>query len=279
MDEHGRPGRCTASATRRLRATKSAGSVPLVTSHRHWSSSWDADSLYRPLGHGGTGASCSIRTAAPAAAHACADVTDGSPEAAERPPPEGGECEHGWLPPQDLGRRDRCPGHRLDLDVDARLIGVDLEEHVADAQRRALAVGDEDRDLVWAVGPRRALRFGFHGRRLGERGVLVDRRSDHATSAARGSARPDQARNRTDLTRAPVVMQRSRPLAYTARGRRESQRFRRDLSQSSRVQPRSRPPTPLACAAPLGSGVRRDPGSVGMSSARGSAPPRSNRLH
>ena len=44
--------------------------------------------------------------------------------------------------------RDRRQRHRLDLDVGARLIGVDLQEHVADAQRRALAMGDDDLDLV-----------------------------------------------------------------------------------------------------------------------------------
>jgi hypothetical protein len=59
-------------------------------------------------------------------------------EAAECRPREGGEREHGRLAPQDLRGRDRRQGHRLDLDVDARLIGVDLQEHVADAQGRAL---------------------------------------------------------------------------------------------------------------------------------------------
>jgi len=38
--------------------------------------------------------------------------------------------------------------HRSDLDVGARLIGVHLPEHVTDAQRRALAVGDDDLDLL-----------------------------------------------------------------------------------------------------------------------------------
>jgi hypothetical protein len=41
-------------------------------------------------------------------------------------------------------------GHRLDLDVGARLIGVDLQEHVADAQGRALVVGGDDLDLIHA---------------------------------------------------------------------------------------------------------------------------------
>ena len=52
------------------------------------------------------------------------------------------------LPPQDLRSRDRRHGHRLDLDVSARLIGVDLQEHVTDAQGRALAMGDDDLDLL-----------------------------------------------------------------------------------------------------------------------------------
>jgi hypothetical protein len=33
---------------------------------------------------------------------------------------------------------------------DARLIGVDLQEHVADAHRGALAMGDDDFDLLHA---------------------------------------------------------------------------------------------------------------------------------
>ena len=69
-------------------------------------------------------------------------------EAAECRPWEGGEREHGRLPPQDLRGRDRRHRHRLDLDVGARLISVDLQEHVADAQRRALAMGDDDLDLL-----------------------------------------------------------------------------------------------------------------------------------
>ena len=71
-----------------------------------------------------------------------------APEAAECLPWEGGEGEHGRLPPQDLRGRDRRHRHRLDLDVGARLISVDLQEHVADAQRRALAMGDDDLDLL-----------------------------------------------------------------------------------------------------------------------------------
>jgi hypothetical protein len=68
-------------------------------------------------------------------------------EAAQCRPWKGGEREHGRLPPQDLRSRDRRHGHRLDLDVGARLISVDLQEHVADAQGRALVMGDDDLDL------------------------------------------------------------------------------------------------------------------------------------
>src|SRR6185437_5215881 len=52
------------------------------------------------------------------------------------------------LAPQDLRSGDRRHGHRLDLDVGAPLISVDLQEHVADAQGRALVVGDDDLDLL-----------------------------------------------------------------------------------------------------------------------------------
>jgi len=69
---------------------------------------------------------------------------------AECRPWEGGEREHRRLPPQDLGSRDRCHSHRLNLDVGARLISVHLQEHVADAHGRALAMGDDDLDLLHA---------------------------------------------------------------------------------------------------------------------------------
>ncbi|WP_446216264.1 hypothetical protein [Micromonospora sp. IBHARD004] len=67
---------------------------------------------------------------------------------AERRAWEGGERERGRLPPQDLRGRDRRHSHRLDLDVGAGLISVDLQEHVADAQGRALVMGDDDLDLL-----------------------------------------------------------------------------------------------------------------------------------
>ena len=70
------------------------------------------------------------------------------PEAAERRPREGAEREHGRLAPQDFRSRDRRHPHRLDLDVGPRLVSVDLQEHLADAERRAVVVGDDDLDLI-----------------------------------------------------------------------------------------------------------------------------------
>ena len=112
-----------------------------MTSHSHSPSSSDANSSRLQPGHGGSGASCSIRTAAPAAAHAAGGALDGSPRRLSAFPWQGGEREYRRLPPQDLRSRDRRPSHRLDLDVGARLISVDLQEHVADAQGRAVRDG------------------------------------------------------------------------------------------------------------------------------------------
>jgi hypothetical protein len=157
------------------------GRTPFVTSHWHSLSRRDADSSSRPLGHGGSGASCSIRTAAPAAAHAADDAIDGSPRRPSAVPGRGAEGEHGRLPPQDLRSRDRRHRHRLDLDVDTRLINVDLQEHVADAQRRALAMGDDDLDLVHVGHYRGVNRLRFHSRdsgneEAGRRSTLPSRR-------------------------------------------------------------------------------------------------------
>ena len=69
-------------------------------------------------------------------------------EVTECRPRESGEREHGRLPPQDLRGRDRRHRHRLDLDVGTGLISVDLQEHVADAQSRALVMGDDNLDLL-----------------------------------------------------------------------------------------------------------------------------------
>lgn len=69
-------------------------------------------------------------------------------EAAERSPREGSEREHGRPSPQDLRGRDRRQPHRLDLDISAQLISIDLQEHVTDAQGRALVMRDNELDLV-----------------------------------------------------------------------------------------------------------------------------------
>jgi hypothetical protein len=89
---------------------------------------------------------CNVRTAAPAAVHAAAEAVDGL-EAAECPSGKGGERKHGRLPPHNARGRKGCQRHRRDLAVGAGLIGVDLEEHVADAQGRALTMGDDNLDL------------------------------------------------------------------------------------------------------------------------------------
>jgi hypothetical protein len=49
---------------------------------------------------------------------------------------------------RSLAALRRRHGHGLDLDVGAGLISVDLQEHVADAQGRALVMGDDDLDLL-----------------------------------------------------------------------------------------------------------------------------------
>jgi hypothetical protein len=67
-------------------------------------------------------------------------------EAAECRPWESAKREYGRLPPQDLRGRDRRHSHCLDLDVGTRLISVDLQEHVADEQGRALVIGHDDLD-------------------------------------------------------------------------------------------------------------------------------------
>jgi hypothetical protein len=52
------------------------------------------------------------------------------------------------VPPQDLRGRDRCHRHRRNLDVGAGLIDVDLQEHVTDAQGRAVAMSDDNLDRI-----------------------------------------------------------------------------------------------------------------------------------
>ncbi len=141
-------GRSAASATRRLRVTRSAGRTPLVMSHSHSPSSSDAYSSWlrtgpwrqrRVVQHPGGGTRRGPRRRRRGRRLA---------EAAECRPWQRGEREHGRLPPQDLRSRDRRHGHRLDLDVDACLISVDLQEHVADAQRRALVMGHDHLDFI-----------------------------------------------------------------------------------------------------------------------------------
>jgi hypothetical protein len=109
-------------------------------------------------------------------------------DAIECRPREGGEREHGWLPPQDLRSRDGRHGHRLDLDVGARLISVDLQEHVADAQGHALVMGDDDLDL-FHVGYFR----GYDHRRHPGLSCATARPTD---DAQRGS-RPHRPRSRS----------------------------------------------------------------------------------
>ena len=97
------------------------------------------------------------------------------------PSREGCERERWRPPPEDLRSRDRCDRHRLDLDVDASLINVDLDEHVADAQGRALVMGDDDLHLLRGHDPHR-LHVGHHGGRtidvVGWIGLYVRDRGD-----------------------------------------------------------------------------------------------------
>jgi hypothetical protein len=59
-----------------------------------------------------------------------------------------GNREHVRFAPQNLRGWHWREGHRLDLEVEARLIGVHLQKHIADAQGRALGMGDDDSDLI-----------------------------------------------------------------------------------------------------------------------------------
>jgi len=71
-------------------------------------------------------------------------------KAAECLPREGSEREHGRLPPHDVRGRDGCQRLRRDLAIGRGLIGVDLQEHVADVQGRALTICDDNLDLLHA---------------------------------------------------------------------------------------------------------------------------------
>jgi hypothetical protein len=130
-----------------------------VTSHSHSPSRCEAISPGLRPGHGGSGASCSIRAAAPAAAHAAGGAVDGSPRRPSDVPGRAASASTGGFRHKTLRSRDRRHGHRLDLDVGARLISVDLQEHVADAQGRALVMGDDDLDLLH-VGHYRGMTTG-----------------------------------------------------------------------------------------------------------------------
>src|SRR3954452_20250205 len=79
-------GRNAASATWRLWVTRSEGRTSFARSHVHSLSRFDAFSSRLRPGQGGSGASCSTRTAAPAAAHAAHDAVDGSPRRASAIP-------------------------------------------------------------------------------------------------------------------------------------------------------------------------------------------------
>jgi hypothetical protein len=76
---------------------------------------------------------------------------------------QGSKCEHWRLPPKNLRSRNRCDPHRLDLDVGARLVSVDLQEDLADAHGRTLLVGNDYLDVLHLVivvgGRRRPVRF------------------------------------------------------------------------------------------------------------------------
>jgi hypothetical protein len=66
-------------------------------SHSHSPSRRDAISSTRRPGHGGSGASCSIRAAAPAAAHATDDAGDGSPRQPNATPGRAASASTGGL--------------------------------------------------------------------------------------------------------------------------------------------------------------------------------------
>ena len=169
-------------------------------------------------------------------------------EAAECRAGEGGEREHGRLAPQDLGSRDRRHGHRLDLDVGARLIGVDLQEHVADAQGRALAMGDDDLDLFHAghyrLRPRRSRAVPEQAAGAAQERV-VRRRQTLVQPRALDQARDAHRRDRRASCRAQLqaeVVERlpgSRPRAARPTARALPCSARRRARSRARKAPRS----------------------------------------
>ena len=68
-----------------------------MTSHSHSSARREATSSRLLPGHGGSGASCSVRTAAPAAAHAADDAVDGSPRWPRAVPERAASASTGGL--------------------------------------------------------------------------------------------------------------------------------------------------------------------------------------
>src|SRR6478609_11114220 len=101
-------GRSAASAISRLRLTTSTDTPPLATSHSHSEASPGGNSTvprllstgccwHWLLGHGGGGASCSVRTAAPAATHAAEEAPDGSPSTPSAVPGTAARASTGGL--------------------------------------------------------------------------------------------------------------------------------------------------------------------------------------
>lgn len=90
-------GRSAASAILRVRMMTSAGRTSFVASHARSPSSCNTISSRLRPGWGGDGASCNIRTAAPAAAHAAGEVVDGSPRRPRATPGRAASASTGGL--------------------------------------------------------------------------------------------------------------------------------------------------------------------------------------
>jgi len=109
-------GWSAALASWRLRVTRPAGRTSLATSHSHSPSRRDASSSRLRPGHGGSGASCGVRTSAPAAAHAAGDraATSNLDELLAARGEQGAELER-WLStvtPDDLSAPAPVPAGR-----------------------------------------------------------------------------------------------------------------------------------------------------------------------
>ena len=187
-------GRSAASAISRLRMTRAAGRTSFARSL-----------CTRSRGRGPgprideTATAAEVRRAPCALRHLSRPRQPGRgrrfTEVTECGPRERGKCEHRRLPPQDIWSPDRCRSHRLDLDVGARLVSVDLQERLADAHSRTLLVGDDDFDrldlVIVAGGRRRPNRFGVSQTRPGR-----TRRPPHADVAPSGISPTDVMRQR-----------------------------------------------------------------------------------